>query len=306
VIATLCLFVAEMIILPREALLDLLGCWIALALVARLAGSTTIAGWLRAGGSWHTAWLRRSCSAEWQARSIRRERAGRRAGDRLRDHSRRDLVSLVWSINLHNFMDGIDGLLGWQALFVFLMLAALMAAAARCRCLAPVRACSRSRGFHPVQFSARAGVHGRRRQRSAGLLIGYRVLRQLTVSEVEPFSGLIACSAFAVDASCNSCRACCGESAGIVRIANTLPVDGSGRHVACARGRLVHGLEPFHRRSGHLAAESVVVDAAAGRPAIVRGLEWMAAIYGLGVALWIFGKRWCLRRARTRHADATA
>jgi hypothetical protein len=45
---------------------------------------------------------------------------------------------------------------------------------------------------------------------------------------------------------------------------------------------------------------------ASGGSAIVRGLAWMAAIYGLGVALWIFGKRWCLRSARTKHADATA
>jgi len=34
VAAVLCLFAAEMFILPREALVDLLGCWIALALVA--------------------------------------------------------------------------------------------------------------------------------------------------------------------------------------------------------------------------------------------------------------------------------
>ncbi|MGB0135489.1 MAG: hypothetical protein WBP53_16775, partial [Dokdonella sp.] len=40
-------------------------------------------------------------------------------------------LAIVWSINLHNFMDGINGLLSLQALFVFLVLAWICAQAGR-------------------------------------------------------------------------------------------------------------------------------------------------------------------------------
>ncbi|TLY48113.1 MAG: hypothetical protein E6K53_16035, partial [Gammaproteobacteria bacterium] len=35
------------------------------------------------------------------------------------------LLGVVWSINLHNFMDGINGILAWQAVFVLCALSAL-------------------------------------------------------------------------------------------------------------------------------------------------------------------------------------
>jgi UDP-N-acetylmuramyl pentapeptide phosphotransferase/UDP-N-acetylglucosamine-1-phosphate transferase len=64
------------------------------------------------------------------------------------------LVSLItWSINLHNFMDGIDGLLAWQALFIAGFLVTLPAAGMDPVLLVPaVVTASACLGFLPFNF----------------------------------------------------------------------------------------------------------------------------------------------------------
>jgi len=309
VAAALCLFAAEMIILPREALIDLLGCWIALALVAAV-------GWIDD---------HRGLAVRWRilahALAALVVLGGMMAAAASAGNSAAGVpaiayaiiigviwLSLVWSINLHNFMDGIDGLLGWQSLFVFLALAALMATSGAdadawhlCALAAAVAA------FIPFNFPRARVFMGDVGSGALGLLVGISVLRQLTVSGVEPFSGLIACSAFVVDASCNLVsRMLRGKrwySAHREHLYQWMVRAGMShaRVVAWYMGWNLFIVAPVLWQLNR--AWSMQPPSGSG---IVRGLEWMVAIYGLGVALWIFGKRWCLRRARTKHADATA
>src|SRR6185437_3618102 len=71
----------------------------------------------------------------------------------------------VWSINLHNFMDGIDGLLAQQVIFVGAGLAMLAWAAAQ-PVLALAAACMAvSAGVLVLQPAAGTHFHGRRGQR---------------------------------------------------------------------------------------------------------------------------------------------
>ena len=309
VAAALCLFAAEMIILPREALTDLLGCWIALALVAAV-------GWIDDHRGLAARWrimvhalAAAIVLAEMTSAAISTGSAA--AGAPAIAYAIMLGViwlSLVWSINLHNFMDGIDGLLGWQALFVFLALAALMATSGAdadawhlCALAAAVA------GFIPFNFPRARVFMGDVGSGALGLLIGICVLRQLTVSEVEPFSGLIACSAFVVDASCNLVsRMLRGKrwySAHREHLYQWMVRAGMShaRVVAWYMGWNLFIVAPVLWQLNR-AWSTQPADGAA----IVRGLEALAAIYGLGVALWIFGKRWCLRRARTCRCDRVA
>jgi hypothetical protein len=34
--------------------------------------------------------------------------------------------------------------------------------------------------------------------------------------------------------------------------------------------------------------------------------RWIAGVYALGIALWIYGKRWCLYKVKARDRYATA
>ena len=78
------------------------------------------------------------------------------------------VLATVWSINLHNFMDGTDGILAVQAIFVFVALAILCARAGSTTHAGEIAVfAAATRGLPAVQFSARAHLHGRRRQRRA-------------------------------------------------------------------------------------------------------------------------------------------
>ena len=78
------------------------------------------------------------------------------------------LLALIclWSINLHNFMDGIDGLLALQSIFVLSVLMVLCRARRGFPAPPAIRLTGGGhRRIRAVQFSARSGIHGRCRQR---------------------------------------------------------------------------------------------------------------------------------------------
>ena len=83
------------------------------------------------------------------------------------------VLATGWSINAHNFMDGIDGLLGMQMLFYF---TALGAWHGRCRLRGVALACAGLAAAMPrlsvLQPSACTDFHGRCRQCGAGLAGG--------------------------------------------------------------------------------------------------------------------------------------
>ncbi len=117
------------------------------------------------------------------------------------------LLALIclWSINLHNFMDGIDGLLALQSIFV---LSALMLLCGR-----------EADSAHPLQFGLwmaaiggfalfnfpRARVFmGDVGSGTIGLLLAVAIIWQYSTPQVAAASGMIAASAFVVDATCTS------------------------------------------------------------------------------------------------------
>ncbi|MBN8726401.1 MAG: glycosyltransferase family 4 protein [Xanthomonadales bacterium] len=112
-------------------------------------------------------------------------------------------AGLVWSINLHNFMDGIDGLLAWQAVFVLLVLAALEAAAGE---IGPPRAmllwAAAVAGFLPFNFPRARIFMGDVGSGALGLVIGIAVLAVAQRDWTAAAAALVACSAFMVDAGC--------------------------------------------------------------------------------------------------------
>lgn len=310
VTAVLVLFAAEMRILPREALPDLLACWIALALVAAVGWiddhrglgarwrilAHALAALIVIGGMLDPATIHADGMASGSpgvAYAVVLSLIG---------------LSLMWSINLHNFMDGIDGLLTMQSLFVFLALALLMFAAGAdadawhlCALAAAVA------GFAPFNFPRARVFMGDVGSGTLGLLVGIAVLRQLTVSEVEPFSGLIACSAFVVDASCNL-------ASRMLRGKRWYSAHREHLYQWMARADMSHARVVAWYMGWNLFIVAPVLwqlnrnwsALPPGSHTIARGLESTCAVYGLGIALWIFGKRWCLHKVRTRHADAAA
>ncbi|MGH8090855.1 MAG: MraY family glycosyltransferase, partial [Rudaea sp.] len=119
----------------------------------------------------------------------------------------------VWSINLHNFMDGIDGLLAMQGIFVLVVMVvlcqryginphgvqiALWAAAVA--------------AFLPFNFPRARGFMGDVGSGSVGFLLAIAAIWQNSSPYTAALSGLVAASAFVTDASCTLLsRMLCGR-----------------------------------------------------------------------------------------------
>lgn len=110
---------------------------------------------------------------------------------------------LVGSVNLHNFMDGIDGLLAWQALFVLLVLAALQAVAEEATAARALLLWAAAvAGFLPFNFPRARIFMGDVGSGALGLVIGIGVLACAQRGWAAAAAALVACSAFVVDAGC--------------------------------------------------------------------------------------------------------
>lgn len=309
VTAVLILFAAEMMILPREALPDLAACWAALALVAAV-------GWIDDHRGLAARWriLAHAAAALIVFAGVFGTATVRDSGFPSGSLAIAYAVvlcfiglGLVWSINLHNFMDGIDGLLALQSLFVFLSMAVLMAvtgadADAWHLCALAVAVA----GFIPFNFPRAYVFMGDVGSGTLGLLIGITVLRQLQVTEVEPFSGLIACSAFVVDATCNL-------ASRMLRGKRWYSAHREHLYQWMARAGMSHARVVAWYMGWNLFIVAPVLwqlnrawQQPSGSHRIAGGLEGAIVVYALGIALWIFGKRWCLHRVKIRHADAAA
>lgn len=112
------------------------------------------------------------------------------------------LLAGTWSINLHNFMDGIDGLLAQQAMFVGAGLALLAAASAQ-PALAVASAClaAASLGFWCLNRSPARVFMGDVGSGSVGLLIFADTAMLWRANTVLLWPALILSTAFTVDAS---------------------------------------------------------------------------------------------------------
>ena len=114
------------------------------------------------------------------------------------------LVALcVWSINLHNFMDGIDGILSMQAIFVLSVLGWLCWADLRNAHGLQILVCAAAVvGFLPFNFPRAHIFMGDVGSYVLGIVIFVACVWQFSSARSVSASGFIVVSAFLTDATC--------------------------------------------------------------------------------------------------------
>ncbi|MEP7097961.1 MAG: glycosyl transferase family 4 [Dokdonella sp.] len=205
--------------------------------------------------------------------------------------------AIVWSINLHNFMDGIDGLLACQVVFVMAALAAAFAQANQSAAAGYVGLLAVSTlGFLPFNFPRARIFMGDVGSGVLGLLVAVVVALQMLTPAIALATGLVLCSAFVTDATCTL----------LSRVLR------GRRWYSAHREHLYQWLV----RCGYSHARVVALYMGWNLLIVLPAVYWMNAsgtpaspgigiacmVYALAVAIWWFGKRWSLKRVR--HADA--
>ena len=222
------------------------------------------------------------------------------------------VLAIVWFVNLHNFMDGIDGLLAAQAIFVFAALALLCAHAGEPHTGQIAVFAAATIGFLPFNFPRARIFMGDVGSGTLGLLTAVAVLWQMSAPHVAITSGVVLCSAFVIDATCTL----------VSRMLR------GRRWYSAHREHLYQWLA----RSGFSHAGVVALYMGWNLVIVVPVVAWMnrapelpmwmasartewttesgaaaaAAVYGLGVIVWLAGKRRCLNASRRRGRHAAA
>ncbi|MGH8121181.1 MAG: glycosyltransferase family 4 protein [Rudaea sp.] len=195
---------------------------------------------------------------------------------------------LLWSINLHNFMDGIDGLLASQAIFVFLCLAALLAGRPHAWQLLLFAAAVA--GFLPFNFPRARIFMGDVGSGALGLLIGVVVLAS---SPPLLLAGAIACSGFVTDATCTLLSR-------MLRGRRWYSAHREHLYQWLARSGFSHArVVALYMGWNLLIVAPVLIFGDRGDGMNARGFALVAAVYALAAGLWIFGKRWCIRKVKS-------
>lgn len=216
------------------------------------------------------------------------------------------VFAVVWSINLHNFMDGIDGLLAMQALFVFCVLALLcfqaehFTEAGRLTLFAAA-----TLGFLPFNFPRSRVFMGDVGSGVLGLLIAVVIGWQIATPPIAMASGLIAASAFVVDATATLVSR-------ILRGRRWYSAHREHLYQWLARSGRSHAQVVALYAGWNLLVVTPVLwwinrmpgGAAAPQPGqdffVESGTRALLAIYLSAVLVWILGKRHCLKHASTR------
>ena len=294
VVAALILYAIEFAVLPREARPDLAACAAAVALVA-------LVGWIDDHGGLAARWrlLAHAIAAALVLSPLLLDLQGvARVGAAAGVLAAVVWLALVWSINLHNFMDGINGLLAFQALFVFAAFAVLAVSAgagADAWHLALLAAAVAA--FIPFNFPHARVFMGDVGSGTLGLLIGIAALRLTSIAEVNPFSAPIAVSAFVVDATCNL-------ASRMLRGRRWYSAHREHLYQWLARSGRSHAAVVAWYAGWNLCVVAPVLvwlqrDAAAPG-AVAHGASAALVIYAAGTILWICGKRRSLRNVRSR------
>lgn len=214
-------------------------------------------------------------------------------------------LAIVWSINLHNFMDGIDGILATQAIFVFSVLAMLVHHGGG-SFIAVVWLCvfaTASAGFLPFNFPRARIFMGDVGSGVLGLLVAATVLWQMATPGVALASGIVVCSAFVTDATCTL----------LSRVLR------GRRWYSAHREHLYQWLV----RCGHSHARVVALYMGWNLVIVLPVVFWMnrttdvrtampgaigaaIAVYALAAGVWWCGKRSCLRAISARRTHAAA
>ena len=218
------------------------------------------------------------------------------------------VFSTAWSINLHNFMDGIDGLLAVQAIFVFVALGAVgLVFGSAPAWLAILVAAAAVVGFLPFNFPKARIFMGDVGSGALGLLVAVVVLYQIGDRSLDAATGLIACSAFATDATATLLSR-------ILRGRRWYDAHREHLYQGLVRSGYSHArVVGFYLGWNLLVAlpamlliqspRSVMAVDSFPLPAVpsqlsARGLVVMLIVYTLALATWMLGKRHCLQRAR--------
>ncbi len=205
----------------------------------------------------------------------------------------------VWSINLHNFMDGIDGLLSLHAVFVLVALAVL---------------CLHDRtswhalwiglwvaaivGFIPFNFPRAHVFMGDVGSGTIGLLIAVAAIWQFTGRNTAVASGLVAASAFVTDSGCTL----------LSRMFR------GRRWYRAHREHLYQWMVRTGMSHVRVVAWYMGWNLLIALPVLcwinrdVSGGGWLATalLYLLAVLTWIGGKQWCLHKFQTRLSHVAA
>lgn len=213
---------------------------------------------------------------------------------------------LMWFINLHNFMDGINGLLALHAIFVFLALGIVLGRE-------PVLwvAASAVLGFLPFNFPRARIFMGDVGSGTLGLMVGLAVLGH-AAAVPHPAAGIYAamllCSAFVVDASCTlASRMLRGRrwySAHREHLYQWLVRSGFS-HAQVVTMYMGWNLLVAMPAAVWLASSTraVPVDSLRGWLSTAAGFHIFLATTLLGVLLWWLGKRWCLGHAHRKNHE---
>ena len=203
----------------------------------------------------------------------------------------------VWSINLHNFMDGIDGILAMQAIFVLVVMAVLCQRYGISPHGAQIALWAAAvAGFLPFNFPRARAFMGDVGSGSVGFLIAIAAIWQNSSPYTAALSGVVATSAFAVDASCTLLsRILCGR-----------------RWYRAHREHLYQWMT----RAGMSHARVVAWYMGWNLLVVVPVLYWMnlrpygsppkpgtaaaVCVYAVAVVVWICGKRWCLYKVKSK------
>jgi UDP-N-acetylmuramyl pentapeptide phosphotransferase/UDP-N-acetylglucosamine-1-phosphate transferase len=217
-------------------------------------------------------------------------------------------LAIVWSINLHNFMDGINGLLTLQAIFVFCVLAGLLAwhgSTGSTPLLVCAAACA---GFLPFNFPRARVFMGDVGSGVLGFLVAVAVLWQIGSPRIAAASGLVLCSAFVTDATCTlisrMLRGRRWYSAHREHLYQWLVRSGfpHARVVAFYMGwNLLIVLPVVYWMNRMSPTSRSIVDGPES-----GGLGVAFVVYALAVVVWWRGKRWCLHASQTRGRHAIA
>ncbi|MEP6484581.1 MAG: glycosyltransferase family 4 protein [Rudaea sp.] len=203
----------------------------------------------------------------------------------------------LWSINLHNFMDGIDGILATQSIFVLTVLAWLCVPESNHSHALQIAVCAAAVvGFLPFNFPRARIFMGDVGSGALGLLIFIASIWQVSSAHPADACVLVAVSAFVTDATCTLLS----------------------RLFAGKRWYRPHRehLYQWMARAG-MSHAAVVAWYAAWNLLIVLPIIYLirddtgarawievAALYALAISVWLYGKQWCLQTLKTKNPDA--
>ena len=195
----------------------------------------------------------------------------------------------LWFINLHNFMDGINGLLASQAIFVFVVLSWLVPGDGKIILMLCAGAVV---GFLPFNFPRARIFMGDVGSGALGLLIACAVVFQLLSFQGSVFSGLIACSAFVTDATCTLLSR-------MLRGRRWYSAHREHLYQWLVRSGFSHARVVAFYMGWNLFIVLPVLYVINRAVRWQQGFVWMFIVYALALAVWISGKRWCLSRHRS-------